>query len=203
MENFEQTTQVETAQEPVQVQEPTQQAEMTNVDSQTDSDNDTILGKFKSIDDLANAYKNIQSQHGQQSKELGELRKKAEILDKMQQQQIESNENFKKAKDYFSQVVPKYDKDEYFKNSDFNDLYKEAFKALGTNLDTDKFVSLVDKYVSSRITQYEKSQAAKSETENAKSHMQFSKSSKANKASLPKFESIPDNKMDEVLAKYI
>jgi len=33
--------------------------------------------------------------------------------------------------------------------------------------------------------------------------MQFSKSSKANKASLPKFESIPDNKMDEVLAKYI
>src|SRR5574344_298948 len=164
---------------------------------------DLILGKFKSIEDLASAYKNIQSQQGQQSKEIGELRKKAEMLDNIQKQQVEFSEAYTKAKEYLNNYFPKYNKDEYFKNSDFNSLYQEAFNAMGTGLDTDRFVSMLDKYVSSRINLYEKAKSAKNENETAKSNMQFSKSSKESKPALPKLDSIPENEIDKIVAKYI
>ncbi len=196
MDNFEQISQDNTQ---LNSQEQSQDNTALNNDN-----TELIMGKFKSVDDLSNAYKNIEAKHGQQSKELGELRKKAEILDKIQKQVSDFQENNKALKEYISKNASKYDKDEYFKNPEFSNLYKEALTALGTNLDTDKFVSLLDSYVKSRISMYEKSQSAKSETENSKSQMQFSDSSpKAASKPIPKLDTLDDAEIDEVIAKYI
>lgn len=195
MENFEEINQDNTQVAP---QEQIQDNTAGNENSEL------IMGKFKSVDDLSNAYKNMETKHGQQSKELGELRKKAEILDKIQKQVSDFQENNKAIKEYIDKNAAKYNKDEYLKNPEFNNLYKEALMALGTNLDTDKFVSLLDSYVNSRISMYEKSQSAKSETENSKSQMQFSDSSpKAASKAIPKLDTLDDAQIDEVIAKYI
>ena len=195
MENFEEINQDNTQAAP---QEQIQ-------DNTTGNENsELIMGKFKSVDDLSNAYKNMETKHGQQSKELGELRKKAKIFDDMQKALQSNREKNKSLEDYINKTVPKYDKEEYFKNAEFSNLYKEALMALGTNLDTDKFVSLLDSYVNSRISMYEKSQSAKSETENSKSQMQFSDSSpKAASKAIPKLDTLDDAQIDEVIAKYI
>ena len=187
-------------------QDNTQAAPQEQIQDNTagNENSELIMGKFKSVDDLSNAYKNMETKHGQQSKELGELRKKAEILDKIQKQVSDFQENNKAIKEYIDKNAAKYNKDEYLKNPEFNNLYKEALMALGTNLDTDKFVSLLDSYVSSRISMYEKSQSAKSETENSKSQMQFSDSSpKAASKAIPKLDTLDDAQIDEVIAKYI
>ncbi len=195
MDNFEEINQDNTQTAP---QEQTQNNAAGNENSEL------IMGKFKSVDDLSNAYKNMETKHGQQSKELGELRKKAEILDKIQKQVSDFQENNKAIKEYIDKNAEKYNKDEYLKNPEFNNLYKEALIALGTNLDTDKFVSLLDSYVNSRISMYEKNQSAKSETENSKSQMQFSDSSpKAASKAIPKLDTLDDAQIDEVIAKYI
>ena len=195
MDNFEEINQDNTQAAP---QEQTQNNAAGNENSEL------IMGKFKSVDDLSNAYKNMETKHGQQSKELGELRKKAEILDKIQKQVSDFQENNKAIKEYIDKNAEKYNKDEYLKNPEFNNLYKEALMALGTNLDTDKFVSLLDSYVNSRISMYEKNQSAKSETENSKSQMQFSDSSpKAASKAIPKLDTLDDAQIDEVIAKYI
>ena len=107
--------------------------------------------------------------------------------------------------DYMSKHIAKYDKDEYLKNPEFGNLFTEAFLALGTNLDIDKFVSLTDKYVQARINMYEKSKLAKTENEEAKSSMQFSGSDakSSTKTLLPKVDTMPLDKIDEFVAKYI
>lgn len=178
--------------------------ENNNVNQSDNNENDLILGKFKSVDDLADAYKNIQSQSGQQSKELGELRKKAEIFDNLQKQITESGSKIQEARNYFSQVVPKYSNDEYFKNNEFTNLYKEAFSALGVNLDTDKFITLLDKYVNSRINLYEKNKSAKSENEYIKNQMKFSESAPKNiQSSIPKLDNLSNEEIDAYVAKHI
>ncbi len=175
-----------------------------NQNETNQNDSNLIMGKFKSVEDLSNAYKNMESLQGQQSKEIGELRKKAQIFDEVQKKINENNQNYQEAKEYFEKNVPKYDNDDYFKNPEFSNLYKEAFLALGTKLDTDKFVSLVDNYVKSRISLYEKAKSAKSETENAKSSMQFSDSpAKTSSKTLPKLDGLSPEKIDEVVARYI
>ena len=171
---------------------------------QNSENSELILGKFKSVEDLTNAYKNMESQHGQQSKEIGELRKKAEMLDGLQKNFNKQVELFSGAKEYVTNIVNKYDKEQYFKNPEFNKLYQEAFTALGTNLDTDKFVTLLDNYVESRIGLHEKEQSAKSETENAKSQMQFSDSAiKKDTKALPKVQTMTPEMVDAFVAKYI
>lgn len=43
-------------------------------------DDDLLLGKFKSVDDLAEAYKNLEKHAGSQGNELGDLRKQVEEI---------------------------------------------------------------------------------------------------------------------------
>lgn len=242
--------------------------------TETNSENDLILGKFKDVDDLANAYQNIQSQQGQQAKELGDLRRKAQEYESFEEQkqlfeaqkeefarmlgfsssqelatsqaynqyesdlarftaneyakylgstasdelknliltysntvnpyqrkslleqieyefspdivkqvdrqvqkfkaQIEAQQNQaqfeslkKDAQAYLENVFQKYDTPEYFKNDKFYSLYSEAFKALGTNLDTNEFINLLESYVQSRIDNHSKNIKAKVENDNA------------------------------------
>ena len=199
MENLQETNQNEISENNTDVSQT-----QVSQQGQNSENSELILGKFKSVEDLTNAYKNMESQHGQQSKEIGELRKKAEMLDGLQKKFNKQVELFSGAKEYVTNIVNKYDKEQYFKNPEFNKLYQEVFTALGTNLDTDKFVKLLDNYVESRIGLHEKEQSAKSETENAKSQMQFSDSAiKKNTKALPKVQTMTPEMVDAFVAKYI
>lgn len=199
MENLQETNQNEISENNTDVSQT-----QVSQQGQNSENSELILGKFKSVEDLTNAYKNMESQHGQQSKEIGELRKKAEMLDGLQKKFNKQVELFSGAKEYVTNIVNKYDKEQYFKNPEFNKLYQEAFTALGTNLDTDKFVTLLDNYVESRIGLHEKEQSAKSETENAKSQMQFSDSAiKKDTKALPKVQTMTPEMVDAFVAKYI
>ena len=51
----------------------------------TDNKSDLILGKFKTYEDLKMAYQNLQKQQGEQSVELGNLRKLKQVLQDLAQ----------------------------------------------------------------------------------------------------------------------
>lgn len=210
-----------------------------NSENQKEPENNQPDGsKFKTIEDATKSYAELEKKLGEQSNELGELRKKAELAEKLQQQiqeqelkkanekgfdtieQYQYNQelvNFEanlylkhlqecefpdemqrllaeyvknpsdeirntietefpidtlkqvagevaifkgqliqkanealeqevlnSAKEYLDTYVNKYSND--FKNPAFAALYGEAFRALGCNLQTDKFVSLLKAY---------------------------------------------------------
>ena len=196
MENQNETVATAEAQQTATPQAQEQQGQGLN--------NNMILGKFKSVDDLANAYKNMESHFGQQSKEIGELRGKAQMLDNFLKNNEQKEKMSKVVKDYLEIALGKYKKDEYFNSSEFTDLFKEAFMMIGPNLDIDKFVSMLDKYTAARISLNDKQKAAQKETENAKSQMQFSDSAtKKNQESVLNLDKLTPEEIDAYVAKHI
>ncbi len=155
-----------------------------------------ILGKFKSVDDLSKAYQELEKRQGLQSDELGNLRKRCVNYDAM-------DETFKGMKlllGPYGQVLrdarSKYDTPNYFQNPSFEEMFKEAFFALGDKLDPDKFVHLLESYVSSRIFAHEQSRAAGKETQDIINSMGYSKN--PNSSINP-----PKKKLDEMTQKEI
>lgn len=255
--------------EDVQVEEPT---EVDNSDVETNekpdeenkeeqvTNNDLILGKFKTQDDLIKAYTSLEQNQGKKAKEFAELKQKAELVDSLQKQQqeiaelygfenveaLKSYQNQKKvdkdlanfvadsyakhlnqceypdemkalllqykqnpdsdllatiknefpidvieqvavdingykgqldnirhqaleqqeierAGEYLRENIAKYDDERYFKNASFQEIYTELFKAFGTDLNTDYTIQQIEKYVQSRINQYEKAKTMKKE----------------------------------------
>ena len=69
----------------------------------------------------------------------------------LQNQKLEAqkNKSINSAREYLITNVDKYS--ENFKNPAFVDLYAEAFKKFGPDLDTDKFVNLLKKYTDSVV----------------------------------------------------
>lgn len=84
-----------------------------------------LLGKFKSQEELVKAYQQLEKLNGQQSNELGDLRKKAELADKLQEQ-INSqklaeanNKGFETVKEYENhKELNKFVADAYRKHLD-------------------------------------------------------------------------------------
>ena len=66
--------------------ENTDNPENASDNSEGQTQEPELLGKFKTQDELVKAYTELEKLHGQQSNELGELRKKAEQADKLQEQ---------------------------------------------------------------------------------------------------------------------
>jgi len=162
---------VSTSNPPIPINSPTSD----NEDNLTQNpENNLILGKFKSQDELAKAYLEIQKQQGYQSNEIGELRKKARLVDDIQKQSQLFHERRSNAINYLDNAVHKYDHDNYFKNESFNSLFSEAFKLLGPQLDIDKFIPLLDNYVNSRIALNNKLNSAISENNTITDKMNFS-----------------------------
>ena len=105
--------------EEVQEQEPevTDNSDIESEDKpeqEDNADNNLILGKFKSQEDLIKAYTSLEQNQGKKAQELAELKAKAELVDSLQKQQQEIAElyGFKNAdelKSYQNQV--KVDKD--------------------------------------------------------------------------------------------
>ena len=169
-----------------------------------DPSEEMLLGKFKTVEDLSNAYLELQRLQGANSQELGNLRKTAGSYNDLAMKLINSMGVRSDMKNYIDEYRTKYDKPEYFQDSSFRDMYKEAYLALGNNLDTDKFIDLLEKYVVSRISANEKSKSAKAETQKALDSMTYSKNLK-NAYTPPKkhFSQMTQAEIDEMLDRLI
>ena len=106
--------------------------------------------------------------------------------------------------DYISQYRTKYDSPEYFQDATFRDIYKEAYLALGNELDTDKFIDLLEKYVGSRITTYDRNKSANSETQKVLDSMTYSKNPNSSYTPPKKhFSQMTQDEIDEMLDRLI
>ena len=160
-----------------------------------------ILGKFKSAEDLAGAYKQLEKLQGNQSSELGMLREKVASMDKTDEV-LNLFKNVYENRALIQESVKKYP--EYFSDPSFKQIYTEAYKAFGADLDVDKLVNLIEGYASARIFAYEKSKKAKAETEQVTNGMTFDKNGKNVNVPVRKsIQQMTPKELDEMLEKLI
>lgn len=154
-----------------------------------------ILGKFKSVDDLSKAYQELEKLQGNQSAELGSLRQNAALINNINQA-WQKESAIRMAEKELKEAAQKYNTPQYFQDPSFRKMYGEAYLALGKNLDVDRFVNLLEGYVSSRIFALEKSRAANAETQGVLSSMTFDKN---NSSSITP----PKKRLDEMTSKEV
>lgn len=137
-----------------------------------------ILGKFKSVEDLSKAYQELEKHQGVQSEELGALRQNSVMINNITQawDRIKALKNAEKE---LKEAAKKYNTPQYFQDPSFREIYKEAYLALGKNLDADRLINLIEGYVSSRIFANERKRAAESENQSVINSMTFSKNEKS------------------------
>ena len=163
-----------------------------------------ILGKFKSVEDLSKAYTELEKHQGENSNELGILRKNAASMENLAQKFQQISGMHGELTEYLNEYKNKYDTPEYFQNQSFKEIYREAFKLLGSGLDTDKFVELIENYANSRILENEKSKLAKEETQKVLSSMTYSKNPKSSIIPPKKsFDEMSEREVDELLERII
>ena len=162
-----------------------------------------ILGKFKSVEDLTKAYKELEKFQGTQSEELGLLRQKATLSEDLIKA-WEHQQAIEKAQESLQQVAQKYNSPQYFQDPSFREIYKEAYLALGENLDSDRLVKLIEDYVTSRIFAKEKSQAKQKENNSAIDTMKFSKN-EVSSLTPPKkrLDEMTEKEVDELLERLL
>lgn len=169
-----------------------------------DPTEELILGKFKSVEDLVKAYEELQKRQGQSSEELGTLRKEIAGVN-----ELKENLDFLNAKkeEYLETILrdkEKYSAQGYFEDPTFKEIYQEALLVYGSDLDTDRMIDLIEKYVSGRIQTHEKKKLASSETQKVLDSMNYSKNPKT-KFTPPKksFDEMTPQEVDELLDRLI
>ena len=169
-----------------------------------DPSKELILGKFKSVDDLTKAYEELQKHQGKTSAELGTLRKELSDFDGLKSIAKQINEYSAVLNEAISRDKELYNTPEYFQNTIFREMYSEGQIAYRGNLDTDRMVSLLEKYVESRIQAYEKSKEAQSETQQVLDSMSYSQNLK-NSLTPPKksLDEMSDDEFKASLRKLI
>ena len=180
------------------------QQEGQSFDTEKDPTEELILGKFKSVEDLAKAYEELQKRQGQSSEELGNLRK--EIAGVNEMKNAFSFINAKK-NEFFETIQrdkEKFASQGYFEDPTFKEIYQEALLVYGADLDTDRMIDLIEKYVSGRIQAHEKKKLASSETQSILDSMSYSKNPKQ-KFTPPKksFDEMTPQEVDELLDRLI
>ncbi len=188
--------------EPVITDNPDTTASQSEGQAQS-APSELILGKFKSVDELSKAYEELQKYQGAQSQELGTLRQHSAMLNNINELWSKEKE-IQNAREELTGISQKYNKPEYFQDPSFREIYKEAFVALGKKLDTDRFINLLENYVSSRIFAKEKASSAKNETENAIGTMTFSKNNTSSLTPPKKrLDQMTPKEVDELLERLI
>lgn len=172
-------------------------------ENQAENKSDLILGKFKTYEDLKTAYQNLQKQQGEQSVELGNLRKLKQVLQDLALKQKEEEANELAKQEYINNYFAKYDNENYFQNDAFKNLYSEAFKVLGTDLDTDLFVQKLEDYVLSRIMLKEQLKNAQDENKSVTDSLSFSKGEAKKSDKKLRFQDIPPEELEKYIAKYV
>lgn len=173
------------------------------IESEDKSENPSslILGKFKSTEDLTEAYRQLEKLQGNQSSELGALRERVSEMNKGNEalsflQSVFDN------KAQIQESARKYP--EYFSDPSFKQIYTEAYRAFGANLDIDRLVSLIESYASARIFAYEKSKSAEAETQKAIGGMKFDKNDKIVSTPVKKsIQQMTSKELDEMLERLI
>ena len=180
------------------------QEEGQSFETEKDPSEELILGKFKSVEDLKKAYEELQKHQGQSSEELGCLRKEIAGFNNLKEQL----KFFNAKKDEFIETVQrdreKYSAPEYFQDPTFREIYKEALYVYGADLDTDRMIDLIEKYVSTRIQANEKKKLANEETQAVLDSMGYAKNPKS-KFVPPKktFDEMTPQEVDELLDRLI
>ena len=169
-----------------------------------DPSEELILGKFKSVEDLSKAYVELQRHQGQSSQELGELRRESESMNGFR----ENLETVLKIQNSLNEIISadkeKYNQPEYFQEPSFRELYKEAFMALEGQIDTDKFINLLEAYVNSRVNAHERAKSAENETQSLLNSMTYDKNSKTSFTPPKKsFDEMTPQEVDALLDRLI
>jgi len=176
----------------------------TKQEGQSQKDPELILGKFKSVDDLSKAYTELQRSQGANSQELGDLRKEAKAVNDLSETLKQAVELQEQMSDYLTEYRTKYDKPEYFQDTNFREIYKEAFKALGKNLDTDRFISLLENYVAGRIVNHNKTISADEETQKVLNSMTYEENTKSSLIPPKKsFDEMTTDEIDKMLDRLV
>ena len=202
---FEQEAGLENS-EPEKVSDNSKSQEATSVEKKSEEGKSSdpsklILGKFKSTEDLTKAYQELEKLQGTQASELGTLRTNLAGMREMQNvlsqfQTILGNQ------EALQQTAQKYK--EYFQDPSFRELYTEAYRYLGSELDTERFVTLIESYATARIHAHEKSRLAKEENQKATGGMKFDKNDKNTKTSVKKsIQDMTPKELDELLDELI
>lgn len=161
-----------------------------------------ILGKFKSTEDLMKAYQELEKLQGTQSAELGSLRENSAAFNAVKNL-WNSLESVKGAEKELRDTCQKYNT--YFQDPSFRKFYKSAYMALGSNLDTEQFVNLLEEYVSARIFAHEKNKSMSEETKRAVESLNFDKNEKPAeiKTSKKRVEDMNPKEYEEFLQRLI
>lgn len=160
-----------------------------------------ILGKFKSTEDLTEAYRQLEKLQGNQSSELGALREKVASMN-ADNEALSFLQSIYDNKAQIQESVKKYP--EYFADPSFKQIYTEAYKAFGSDLDVDRLVSLIEGYASARIFAYEKLKTAEAETQKKTSDMKFDKNDKIVSTPVRKsIQQMSPKELDEMLERLI
>lgn len=96
-----------------------------------------------------------------------------------------------------------YNSDNYLKNQDFMNLYNEAIDILGEELDTKKFINLIDKYVESRMLADAKARSAKDENSSITDSLAYNAGVSAKTKDNLRFQDLSDEELPLYIAKYL
>ena len=125
------------------------------------------------------------------------------VLQKLVEKTQEFENDRKLKEDYLKSSLVNYDTEDYLQNPDFKNLYSEAFNALGTKLDTEKFVNLLDKYVESRIQSHIYKKSVQNENEKITDSMDFQSGNSKKPDKNLRMQDIPPEELEKYIAKYI
>lgn len=163
-----------------------------------------ILGKFKTVDDLSKAYEELQRSQGRHSDELGFLRKEVNSYRELQESFAYYQNILNNISAAYNRDMEKYNSPEYFQDPTFREMYREAVSLFGDNFDTDRFVNLLETYVSARIFANDRKKAANNENQQVLNSMTYSKNSKSSFTPPKKrFDEMTDKEIDELLERRI
>ena len=177
------------------------QSDSKEVEDKSNDPSNLILGKFKSAEDLTEAYKQLEKLQGNPSSELGMLREKVASMNQ-NNEILKLFESIYADKDVIQSAAKKYP--EHFADPSFKQIYSEAYRAFGADLDVDRLVNLIEGYVSSRIFAHEKSKAAEAETKQTINGIKFDKNDKTVSTPVRKsIQQMSPKELDEMLERLI
>ncbi len=162
-------------------------------------DRNSILGKFKSVEDLSKAYLELQKKFGQLSRETGELRKIAQEYEAHMARCEAGRKQLEDFKRLVDGMGSKYNTEAYLQNREFRDLLKAAYDGYGNSLDVDSMVKLVDNYLNSRMAQMQRADALKSESDKATDMLAYTNNQSKFKTSGKKLTDMTPAELDKAL----
>ena len=118
----------------------TVQQKENGAEDKSQDPSELILGKFKSAEDLEEAYKQLEKLQGNQSSELGALREKVASMNK-ENEALSFLQTIIDNKAQIQESAKKYP--EYFADPSFKQIYTEAYRGFGADLDVDRLVNLI------------------------------------------------------------